>query len=389
MQVKRVALVPSAFHPSLGGVEELTGQLALELGRRGVSTVICTNRWPRNLPESELWKGIPLHRLPFRMPMGGLRSSLSFALSHKRVLERMISLLRAQNVQVIHVQCVSTNAWYAAQAALVLRVPLVVSMQGERTLDACGVYQRHPIFNRILLRVLSEASHVTGCSRAVLRDASSYSGILSPNRASVLYNGVGDDCFTAGSKWSHPRRYLLAYGRLVPQKGFACLLRAFACAGLKETDLILAGDGPEMSELQRLAQDLQVRERVLFPGRAERPVVAELLRGAHGVVVPSLREPMGIVTLEAMAAGRPLLASGVDGITEVAPAGEDVRHVPPGDVDALKNGLRWLDQRPCGFESLANKKHALNFSWHSVAQQYQSIYAQSVRGLAKGSAGPS
>ncbi len=387
MQVKRVALFPSAFHPSLGGVEELTGRLATELARNGVSTLICTNRWPRDLPESECWNGIPLYRLPFRMPMGGLRSSLSFMLSHRRILNKTLGLLRDHGVDLIHVQCVSTNAWYAAQAALIMRVPLVVSLQGERTMDACGVYQRYPSFNRILLGVLSAATHVTGCSRAVLSDASSYSGLLSPKRVSVVHNGVGEECFASGARWSHPRKYLLAYGRLVPQKGFAYLLRAFAGTGFEDVDLMVAGDGPDKAGLQRLAEELQIQQRVFFLGLADRSIVAELLRGAHGVVVPSLREPMGIVTLEAMAAGRPLLASAVDGIPEVAPAGADVRHVLPGDVEALRGGLNWLVRRTGANESLANRNHARNFSWGRIARQYQQIYAHAAGAEGTGAPG--
>ena len=111
-----------------------------------------------------------------------------------------------------------------------------------------------------------------------------------------------------------------------------------------------------------------------FLGRAQRAVVGALLRGAHGVVVPSLREPMGIVTLEAMAAGRALLASAVDGIPEVAPQGIDVKHFYPGNCDSLAEGLRWLAERPHSSASTCNKEHARNFAWDRIAENYLSIY---------------
>ena len=259
MRVSRVALVPSAFHPSLGGVEELTGRLALELGWAGVTPIILTNRWPRELADFELWQGVSLHRLAFRLPMGGVKSGVSFALTQRFVLKQMIHLLRQHQTQLVHVQCVSSNAWYAARASAVLGVPLVVSLQGERTMDASGVYQRHPCFNRLLLGILSAATHITGCSEAVLRDMRLYSGMPLLRNASVVYNGVAEDCFRDGPKWFHPRKYLLAYGRMVPQKGFDSLLRAFARARLPEVDLILAGDGPEEDSLKQLSDSLGLR----------------------------------------------------------------------------------------------------------------------------------
>ncbi|MGC8625927.1 MAG: glycosyltransferase, partial [Phycisphaerae bacterium] len=65
-----IAIFASAFYPSLGGVEELCRQLALELMRQGHGVIVLTNRWPRDLPANESIDGITVYRLPFRLPEG-------------------------------------------------------------------------------------------------------------------------------------------------------------------------------------------------------------------------------------------------------------------------------------------------------------------------------
>ena len=115
--MKRVALFPSAFHPSLGGVEELTGQLALQMVKRGGGVLICTNCWPRTLSVRELWKGVVVHRFRFRLPEDNLKARVSFRLTGMRILGEVVRTLERFRAEVVHVHCVSGNAWYAARAA--------------------------------------------------------------------------------------------------------------------------------------------------------------------------------------------------------------------------------------------------------------------------------
>lgn len=377
--MKSVALFPSAFHPSLGGVEELTGQLAIGLHAFGVKPFICVNRWPRNLPAREFWRGIDVRRHPFRLPEGGGKAWATFRATAAFILGRLIDLLHTKGAELIHVQCVSSNAWYAIEAARALGIPLVVSLQGERTMDATGIYQRSPLFNRLLKRLLATADQITACSHSTLADAAQFNGESLGSRARVVHNGIGPESFEAAAPRQNPRPYILGYGRLVKQKGFDVLLHAFKNAALREVDLLIAGDGPEREPLSRLARGLGLEGQVQFVGRAGRIGVQSLLHGAVGVVVPSLREPMGIVTLETMAAGKPLLASCVDGIPEVAPAGPGVRHFTPGDAAELSVGLSWLlvKKPPMVAESL--RERARKFEWSKIIPQYREVYADALR----------
>ena len=105
---------------------------------------------------------------------------------------------------------------------------------------------------------------------------------------------------------------ILAFGRFVHKKGFDVLLRAFArVPDHARHQLIIAGDGPDRQALEALTRDLGIQENVSFPGWAED--VTPLLDDADIFVLPSRHEPFGIVVLEAMARGTPIVSSRTEG----------------------------------------------------------------------------
>src|SRR5579862_6179369 len=132
----RVAIFASAFYPSLGGVEELVRQLAHTYRRMGISSVVLTERWPRSLAAFEEYEGIPTYRLPFRAPDGDWKAHLSYHLRNRRTYLQMLSILREKKVDLLHLQCVSSDGLYALRAKRALKLPLVVTAQGELTMDA-------------------------------------------------------------------------------------------------------------------------------------------------------------------------------------------------------------------------------------------------------------
>jgi glycogen(starch) synthase len=373
--LKRIALFASAFHPSLGGVEELVRQLALEYQRRGLEVVVVTNRWPRNLPVCEQIGGVSVRRYPLRLPDGGMRARWGFRFTAQQIFRDLVSTLSDFNPDVVHVQCVSANGWYAARVASHLGVPLVVSSQGERTMDAAGIYQRSPVMNRVLLQALASAGYITACSCDTLQDLKKFApGYVFNGNSRVVYNGIGEEAFVGGIPSPEKRPFILALGRLVPQKGFHLLIEAMARAGLEGVDLVIGGDGEEFARLKSEIAKHRIEDRVRLTGRLDRNRVHALMRASIGVVVPSLREPMGIVVLEALAAGKPLVLSRVDGIPEIAPEGPGVCWVQPGRMDELSAGLRWL-QGFCGSPPLRDHiRHARGFHWEKIADDYLEIY---------------
>jgi glycosyltransferase involved in cell wall biosynthesis len=188
-----------------------------------------------------------------------------------------------------------------------------------------------------------QALHTFAVS-AFLRDRMLETG-YPPDRVHALRSPAPPpaDSFAPPPSDGAPR--FLFLGRLVNEKGAAWLLQAAArVEGPLHVDI--AGAGPLQDALQRTACALGMSRQVTFHGWCSPDRVAALLAQARAVVVPSVwHEPAGLVTLEAAAAGRAVVASRVGGIPEYArPA--FARRVPPNDVDALAAALQDLADHP-------------------------------------------
>ena len=157
---------------------------------------------------------------------------------------------------------------------------------------------------------------------------------------------------------------VFAAGRFVKKKGFKILLEALA--ELKSIDinfsLWIAGDGPDFYPLRALSTELGINENVQFLGR--RNDIPDLIKNADLFVLPSLREPFGIIVLEAMAMGTPIIATRSEGPLEVLDEKSAIL-VDKGDKSALFHGLRQAIQDP---ESCGNRAQ-------NALTVYKSCYA--------------
>ena len=364
-------------------MEELCRQLAHEYRARGDAVAVFTERWPRSLPEHEIYEGIPVHRIPFRVWSEGWKAKAKYLATHGLIRRRLLASLRSFQPDILHVQCVSNNARYALEMQAAAGWPLVVTLQGELTMDAQQVFQRSALARDTLRRALRRADAVTACSRQTLAEAEAFFGEPLGERARVVYNGVAAGTADHVVPYPHPRPYVLALGRHVPQKGFDVLLRALAelrDRGLA-CDLILAGDGPEHAALQALAAELRLTDRVRLTGRVDHAEAMRLFAGCTIFVLPSRHEPFGIVNLEAMAHARPIVASRVGGVPEIVCDDENGLLVPPGEAGALADALARL-LADAGLRHRlgeAGRVRAARFTWPRIADGYFEVYASARR----------
>ena len=383
----KIALFPSAFHPNLGGVEELTRQLAHALTRRGHGVCVVSQHWPLDLPAHETFEGLPLHRVPFAgfeetWTPRALKSRVRYG-ARRRVAERETARVVSEfGADLVHIQCAGPNAFYALQAARELNLPLILSAQGELTMDATDIYGRSSWLRQTLRAITREAAGITACSRDALDDLEKFAGAPLPANSRVLYNGISLADFEAVPD-AHvaARPYVFALGRMVAQKGFDVLIEAFARAELRDADLIIAGDGPQRGALETLARSRGLGARVQFWGRANRTQVVQLMRGAAWFVLPSRVEPQGIVNLEAMAAGRAVIAARTGGVPEIVLDGATGILFEPGDAESLARAMRalWQDENLRARLGAAGQNRAREFDWDVLAAQYEAIYAAAAR----------
>jgi glycosyltransferase involved in cell wall biosynthesis len=211
---------------------------------------------------------------------------------------------------------------------------------------------------------------------------------LPVRRIEVVPNGVDLQTFRPAADWPRDGGYVLFVGRLVTQKGVEVLLRAFDAVLRRcpESRLVIAGEGDLELYLERVACHLGFPDRVRMVGWQTGAALVELYQRAQVVVVPSLYEPFGIVALEAMACGRPVVASRVGGLAEVLEDTVEGYLVPRGDHLELASRLAGLLLDPQLRERMgeAARRRAASFGWERTAQETLALY----QGLAGQITGP-
>jgi glycosyltransferase involved in cell wall biosynthesis len=370
-----IALFPSAFYPSLGGVEELSLRLAQAWQKAGHAVRVYTERWPRDLPAVDTVEGVEVRRFAFRVPHAdGIKPKLTWAAALQRTNRALRKDLKSFTPDVLHIQCVSSAVDYALPAAKALDLPLVVTLQGELSMDANGIYQKPGGAQRRMFRALDSADAITACSQQTLDEAEDFyvkrGGRAFGDRGRVIYNGIDLLSFEGVDAYQHEKPYVFALGRHVHQKGFDVLLHAMAALP-DSHDLILAGDGPDRGSLEALSTELGLGHRVHFSGRLAPAEVRRYMKGAALFVLPSRHEPFGIVNLEAMATGTPVVATRVGGVPEFIMDGETGLLVEPDDATAMAQAISTSLSEDQTISSVhAASEAVVHFDWRRICDQY-------------------
>jgi D-inositol-3-phosphate glycosyltransferase len=185
---------------------------------------------------------------------------------------------------------------------------------------------------------------------------------------------------------SRPRtrmRRLVTIGRLVERKGIETVIEALAA--LEDTELLVAGgpdigeldDDPHVRRLRAVAARHGVTDRVTFLGQVLRADVPPLLRSADAVVTVPWYEPFGIVPLEAMACGKPVVASAVGGLVDTLAPGVTGELVPPRRPDLLAAQLERLlsdELRLLRYGRAAAARARSRYGWNRIAAETERVY---------------
>ena len=402
----RIALVSEHASPlaTLGGVDS-GGQnvhvaaLASGLGALGHEVVVHTRRESPHQPETvRLARGVdvvhvdagPARPIP-KDELFGHMSEFAAALARS---------WREWRPDLVHAHF-WMSGWAAQEAAWPLRIPLV------QTFHALGVVKRRhqgtkdtspPERFLVEERLARTADHVIAtCSDEAFELARLG---CSAGRTSIVPCGVDVNLFRpdpAGRPRIGRRRRLLVVSRLVERKGIADTIRALP--GVEGAELVVAGgppadelaSDPEAVRLAQLARRLGVADRVEMRGQVDRRLLPGLYRSAEIVVCVPWYEPFGIVPLEAMACGVPVVASAVGGLADTVVDGVTGVHVPPRHPDALAQALTGLlaDRRRRRSLAAAGVERARNrYSWPRVAAATLGIYAPLVGSHRAAAVGP-
>jgi glycosyltransferase involved in cell wall biosynthesis len=284
--------------------------------------------------------------------------------------------LRARRPTVFHAHLTWPLACkFGLMSAILARVPAVVATEHSFVkfhLDA-SIYAQQRLLAAGLDRYLPVSHDLARCLRQTLHFPAHKIQVIHNGILVEPFNSLADATLRASLNGNSQRPIVLTAARLDAQKGHRFLLEAAKL--VPEAQFVLAGDGPARASLEEQAQTLGLRDRVVFLGY--RSDIPELLACCDLFVLPSLYEGLPLSVLEAMAAGKPVIASAVGGTDEAVIPGETGLLVPPADPLALATAICTLLGDPPLARQLALNGRARvqrEFSAKRMVQEVTRVY---------------
>ena len=309
-----------------------------------------------------------------------------------------LSVALAMARDPVDAQIAHAHTWYADMAGVwirtLYRIPLVVTLH---SMEPLRPWKADQLGSGYLLSTWIEKTGVETADRVIAVSAQMREDILrhftvDPSRVVVIHNGIDPERFRrVPQRDALARRgvrppYVLFVGRITDQKGIFHLLEAVPKLP-PDVQVVLCASAPDTPEIEaRLRRAVAEHPNVRWIDEMV-PVeeVIELYSHAAVFVCPSVYEPFGLINLEAMACGVPVVASAVGGILEVVEDGRTGLLVPPARPDELADAIRRvLDDRDLAraFGEAGRRRVEERFSWNSVAERTRKVYADAVAAFA-------
>jgi len=353
------------YPPHLGGLERVVENLAVGLSRRHDVRVVTTTIGSGDAPRRSRAGSVQIRR----------HRSIEFA--HTPLVPGLLgSLLRAPRSAVLHLH--SAHALLPELVALVARirrqrflVHFHLDVDGSGRLGWLLPAYKKQVFGRVL-RAAAGVIVLTGNQADFVR--ATYR--VRDDRIFIVPNGVGAGYFMAPRPLRRPDGgplKLLYVGRLSPQKNVGRLIEAMSLVRLP-IHLTVVGDGEQRAELRGLAIRLGLTT-VTFAGARLGAELARCYADADAFVLPSDKEGMPLVALEAMAAALPIVATDVPGNTELL---GDVALLAAPDPTSLAWALDTIAGDPGLAQTYGRRSRAAagEYDWDAVVRQVEKVYAE-------------
>jgi glycosyltransferase involved in cell wall biosynthesis len=355
---------------SFGGSEQMVLTLLEVLDRSLWRPVLVYRPHPGVMPLVERARKLDVNTMP--VPAVGLEGKQGL-----RQMLRFVRVLRRERPAVFHAHlCGWPRCTFGILAAILARVPAIVATQHFFQ----GKPSRHLILRQQVVflgvhRYIAVSHDMAMNLRNTLR--------FTAPKMQVVHNGITLAPFSrpGHSSWEVNRPQggrgpsILTLARLIKNKGLSYLISAAVL--VPEAVFVVVGEGHDRGLFEAEAEALGVADRVKFLG--QRDDIPDLLRDCDLFILPSLHEGLPISVLEAMAAGKPVIATAIGGIPEVVVRGQTGLLVPPADPPALAKAIRTLLGDPILARDLGTAGRARvqrEFSAELMVQRTTQIYSE-------------
>jgi glycogen synthase len=378
----KIALLTPSFLPVVGGAELGAAELARRLTARGHSVAVVTPRLEARWDARETLDGVDVHRYPVP-PLGGRHRTANIVAGSLRQLGCLWRRLAPDVINQHYLLPTGiAGQWWAWR----LGIPTVTTLIG---MDVYDPHYRPAAPWRALMRRALARTQAVVCISTFVRDVVQGEYRLAPGvPLAVVPHGVdvktfhpqaARDDLRARYGVGRQERLVLTVQRLYPRKGVGTFLEAAALVArqVPDTRFLVVGDGPERPRLERQAASLGLDGRVRFTGTVPGADLPSLYASADVFAFHTLHEGFGIVLLEALASGCPVVTTAAGGTLDIVRPGETGLLVAPGDAPALAGAVvRLLRDRALAAQLRARGRQVVEseFDWDHVSGRYLEIF---------------
>ena len=397
----RVAVVARSVYPlhGVGGLERSVHDLARHLSRAGAEITLITRPPDRDGTPRDI-ESARMIFVPYRtFPLAGRRGttildrSTAYPLFGLRAGRAALELVSRGQVDVVHGFGASVLGY--ARARDMAGSPLVLNPQGMEEFGG-GTMKRTGYWplRRAVRTCARHADRVIATDRTLVEPVQRFLGVPLPRIATIpnavdleaidrLAPGDGGRAVRERAGIPADAVVLLSAGRLEENKGFHVLVDALAALHSHGASAnwrwVLAGDGPFGGTLARRIEAAGIRDRVVLAGRVDDAMLHAWYAAATVFVHPTLYEGSSLVTLEAMAHRRPVVATTAGGLRDKVKSGISGVLVEPGRPDALAAALSGVLARPERLGAMGDEGRRIvegEFAWPVAAARHLALYRE-------------
>jgi len=368
----RIAQITPYFHPHLGGVESHVRDLSRKLVDLGHEVEVVTSLFEPGLPAEEVVDNFTVHRLPTRA-----------IIAKTPLIRSMKEFLGSRNYDVVHAHSPPPLAnYYSAGFCRKAGIPFVYTYH-------CDMEIPIPLGKYIVsfYRTLFEKKTIR-LSDAIICTTKSYAATSRATwdkTVDVIPNAVDIDYFRPDIDGTHIRErhglqektIVMFVGRIVHHKGIESLILS-ANHTKNPIHYLIVGEGEDKDRLERMAKEVD-QERITFTGPVLRKELCEYYAAADMLILPSLSrlEAFGIVGLEAMASGKPVILARIPGVSEVIDSEQEGVIFEPSDAVDLGEKITYLGNSPELRKAMGKRgreRVITDYSMTSVAKKVEDVY---------------
>jgi len=367
----RIAFVTEHFYPFIGGISEHTFHLAQSLAKNNEVFVFAPHYSGIKyvpLPETPLFNIVRIGKATF-FPANGSMTAFTYTPSALFAFKDYLQM----KFDIIHIQ-----------GSVVPTTPLFTSLSNPDAVKVVTFHAYHKrslgytLFKGLFTKALSKIDGFIAVSRAAKDTIESHFKI---EPLIIIPNGIDTTHFTSYGKkidrFNDGKFNILFVGRMEKRKGLDVLLKSLMGIEDEQCRLIIAGDGPLMGKYKEQSKKLKME--VVFTGKVSPHTLSMLYRSSHIFVAPSIMgESFGIVLLEAMASGLPVIASSIAGYRETLKEGKYGILFENKNTYDLRKKISYLYEHMDLREKLSKKGQLYvktRYSWDIIARKTMDFYS--------------